>query len=100
MAYGGAQARGQIRTAAAATAMRDPSRIFQSSTSTTAQGNTGSLTRCTQARDQTHVLMDSSRILNSLSHMGMLQGERHIWIHFGKWSVNTSLSLLFQHLKG
>ena len=58
MAYGGSQARSQIR-AAAATAMRDPGCIFDLHHSSWQHQILNPLSK---ARDQTHVLMDTSRV--------------------------------------
>ena len=70
-AYGSSQARGQIRGAAAtyttATAMLDPSHICNLCRR---------LQQCQifnpliEARDQTHILIDTSQVFNLLSHNG------------------------------
>ena len=72
-AYGGSQARGLIG-AVAAKPMPEPQQRgvpAASATYTTAQGNVREiLNPLSKARDQTHILMDTSRVLNSLNHSG------------------------------
>ena len=60
VAYGSSQARGQMRAA--------------SVTYTTAHGTTGSFNPLSEARDQTHILMDTSQVLNLLSLSGKSLG--------------------------
>ena len=68
VAYECSQARGGIRaaayTAATATWIRDASMNYA-----TTCGNTRSLTLWVRPRDRTHILMDTSRVLNLLSHI-------------------------------
>ena len=63
MPYGSSQARGRIGAVSAGPTPQPQQCQMQaaSATYTTAHGNTGSLTR-SEARDQSHIIMDTSRI--------------------------------------
>ena len=62
-AYGSSQARGQTGAVATMPQPQQPQIQATSGTYTTDCGNTRSLTQLSEARDQTHVLMDTSWVL-------------------------------------
>ena len=63
VAYGSFQARGQIRVLAYTTAMAMRDSIQNRSANyTAAHGNARSFNPCSEARDQTSVLMDTGRV--------------------------------------
>ena len=67
-AYGGSQARGQIRAAAAMPQPQQWQILATSVTYTTAQSNTRSVNPLCEVRDRPRILMDISQVLNPLSH--------------------------------
>ena len=111
-AYGSSWVRGQIRAAAedyaTATAILDPSHICSLNHSF---WQCQILNPLSEARDQTHILMDTSQVLNLLSHSGnscathfeYLQKEKCRKRSGGStalshlWTILTSLSKLQPH---
>ena len=73
-AYGRSKAKGQIRAAAASLQPQQYQIRVASATYITACSDSGSFNPLSKARDQTCILLDTSYILNPLSHNGNSQG--------------------------
>ena len=67
-----------------------------SATYTTAHGNTGSLTHCIEARDQTHILMDTSWVYYCWASVGTPNSFRslNIFITIVWYPVSSGMVLL------